>query len=60
MFVKLNSNVVINTNYITAIEPFTKNVVNSSGNPVKYTLYMADGQQWYMTEEDYYRVSQQV
>lgn len=60
MFIKLNSGVVINTNYITAIEPYDKKCVNSKGNEIKYLLYMVDGQQWYMTEEDYYRISQRV
>lgn len=60
MFVKLNSRVVINTNYITAIEPYEGNIVNNSGTQVKYTLYMADGEQWYLTEEDYCEISHHV
>lgn len=58
MLVKLkNSNVSINTNYITAIEHLEENVVNSSGDSFEYLLYMVDGQQWYVAEEDYHKIS---
>lgn len=60
MLVRLNSNVVINTKYITAIKPVEGNMVNSSGNPVKYTLYMVDGRQWNLTEEDNCEISHQI
>lgn len=60
MFIKLTSDVVINTNYITAIDPCEKERVNSNGDKITYLLYMSDGNRWYMTEEDYYRISQNV
>lgn len=47
MFVKLNSDVVINTDYITAIDPYSQEVVNSKGNRVKYLLYIVDGREWF-------------
>lgn len=61
MLVKLKkSNLVINTNYITAIEHLEENVVNSSGDSFEYLLYMVDGQQWYMDEEDYHKIISHV
>lgn len=60
MFIKLTSDAVINTNYITAIEPYKKDCVNSNGIKVKHLLYMVDGTQWFLTDEDYYKISQCV
>lgn len=56
MFVKLNSDIVINTNYIVAIEPYGNGVVNSKGNKVKHLIYMIDSHQWFLTEEDYDKI----
>lgn len=60
MFVKLSSDVVINPNYITAIEPSERDIVNGNGKSVKYTLYMVDGQQWYLAEEDYCELRRRI
>lgn len=52
MFIKLKNDVVINTNYIVAIEPYdgkSKYV----GDKFSHVLDMTEGTQWYITEEDY-------
>jgi len=60
MLVILSSGVVINTKYIVAIEPYDGNVLNSKGNPVKYTVYMVAGPSWLLTEGDNYKIAQQL
>ena len=62
MFIKLKSDVVINTKYIIAIEPYEGDHKNSGGDKITHLLYMVDCDQcqWYLTEEDYHSISESV
>lgn len=50
MIIKLDSGVVINTNYITAIEPLEE------GSQYQYDVYMVDHREWYASQKDYIKI----